>query len=186
MSMVPGNQDEQLSLLLTSDVNLGVESLLRLHGGKVSGYLKRRFPTFDDATIYDALVDAVMVFRSTFDPQKSSAGGWLLLLAHQQAVNRLRGKRQATTSLDRLAYEPPARLEAPDASLDYAETVAGLEQAMSELSDLERSVIEADLDAGGAASAKVLGEQFQLPERSIYAARARARQKLMQRLTRPS
>ncbi|HVW39138.1 MAG TPA: hypothetical protein VHB99_17605, partial [Pirellulales bacterium] len=56
---------------------------------------------------------------------------------------------------------------------------SAVNQAMSQLSELERAVIEADIDAGKQARAGSLARRLRTTEHSIYAARARARRKLL-------
>jgi RNA polymerase sigma factor (sigma-70 family) len=160
----------------------GPRWLLQRHAGRVLDHLRRRFPSFDEQQRHDVLVDALLVVRDTFDPARGTLGGWLVFLAHQQAINRLRGIRSLgvqvpldDTALAVVDLPPDARAEQDD-------QLAGVRSALDQLSPLERRVIDADLEAGMAANARVLARQFGTSERSIYAARTRARRKLSQRL----
>ncbi len=160
----------------------GITRLLESFGGKVSGYLQRRFPSFDDHDVQDVLVDAVLKIGHTYDPEKGKLGAWLLFLAHQQAVAVLRDRHrgQATELLDpelSAASEP-----SPLARLVGSEEVERIRQAFEGLAPLERAVIEADVLAEQTVNARLLAERLGTTTDSIYVARARARSKLKRSL----
>ena len=54
-----------------------------------------------------------------------------------------------------------------------------VEEVIRSLSTLEQAVVEADLDEGGAASAEDLANRLHTTPGSVYAARQRARRKLL-------
>ena len=83
--------DSQLVQLIREGDDLAVRFVLQLHGPRIQGYLRKRFPSFDDQHVHDVLVDAVLRLVATFDAERGAVGPWLLLLAHRAAVDSLRG-----------------------------------------------------------------------------------------------
>ena len=160
------------------------EALLRAHGGKVQGYLRRRFPSFDEEARYDLLVDALIAFQRTYDASRGAEGPWLLLLAHQRAVQRLRSQQREmacwSITSDDVASIKKDRSVPP---VESAEVVEQVWRAVDRLAPMERVVIEADLEAsdGGGdakADARALAGKLGCSVRAVYSARARAREKL--------
>jgi RNA polymerase sigma factor (sigma-70 family) len=168
--------------LIRSGSDEGITSLLQEYGGRVSGYLRRRFPSFDDHDILEVLADAVLVLANTFDPTRGSLAAWLLFLAHQQAVGKLRSRNSAAASQTlEDQFEPLARSRSPLDELVTQERLLKVHQVMASLSDLERAVIEADLAEGTVVQAEQLAGRLKTTEGSVYAARQRARRKLVER-----
>jgi RNA polymerase sigma factor (sigma-70 family) len=157
--------------------------LLERHGGKVRAALRRRFPSIhDDHILMQALNDAVRTVLADYDPAKgASLGGWFLLIAGRRACDVLRGERKrlgrTLPLLHGDCYDPRP---APAGRLLSDEFRAIVRSALKQLSELERAVIEADIDAGKQAAANVLARTLKTTEQSIYAARARARRKLQE------
>jgi len=148
--------------------------------------LHRRFPSLDAAEIHDILVDAILRLMETFDPLRGSPAGWLVFLAHRAAIDKLRSPRTSLEPREPLADQPAANgLPTPLEGLIYQERLAEIRAALCSLSDLERAIIEADLDAGEPADAARLAARLGTTTGSIYAARRRARKKLLQRLDTP-
>jgi RNA polymerase sigma factor (sigma-70 family) len=175
--------DSQLVQLIREGDDLAVRLVLQLHGGRIQGYLRKRFPSFDDQHVHDVLVDAVLRLVATFDPDRGAVGPWLLLLAHRAAVDLLRGgaAQWSTVTLDH-QFDVAEGGPSPESQLIDDEQQQLVRQSLQELSRLERAVIEADLDAGTTADAGQLARQHDTSEGSIYAARRRARTKLWKRL----
>lgn len=158
--------------------------VLRQFGGKVAGHLARRFPTLAEDERHDVLVDALVAFGRTYEPAKGPAGPWLLLLAHQRAIDWLRAAPGQPPTLGwQTHYDMGTQRDAPQRRLEYQERVEEIHAAIARLAPMERAVIEADLDAEGTANARRLARQLETTERAVYAARARAREKLLQWLS---
>ena len=120
-------------------------------------------------------------------PRRStpSAVRWLLGFCswrHQQAVGLLRSRKvtDATDALDRHT-EPADRRGTPFDALVVHERLREVQEVLTTLSELERAVIEADLDEGSPVAADVLAARLKTTAGSVYAARRRARRKLMKR-----
>ncbi len=174
--------DTEILEVLQQDLGEGIRLLLAEHGARVQNYLRSRYANvLDDHQIEDALADAAMKLADTYDPDKGKPlGGWLLSLADRIAIDGLRREQRHHRQ----------RVEMPDgesagqtgsssqAAMD-AEFAAKVRHIMAtELSELERKVMTADIDEGGAVNAKQLAERFGTDPRSIYTARLRARRKM--------
>jgi RNA polymerase sigma factor (sigma-70 family) len=171
--------DSHLVQLVQEGDDLAVALILQVHGGRVQGYLRKRFPSFDDHDLHDVLVDAVLRLVRTYDADRGALGPWFLLLAHQAAVDLLRRgtTTRATVGLG-AEHEVLDGRSSPESQMIGSERLQEVRRALTELSPLERAVIEADLDAGEAADARTLARMHNTSEGSIYAARRRARKKL--------
>ncbi len=161
---------------------LGFARLLECYGGRVAAYLRKTFPTFDEHDVQDALADAVLKVAASFDSQRGSLPAWFLFLARQEGVARLRssGGKPTVGSLAE-ADEPASSQRSPLDDLVGAERWAEVEEVIGSLSVLEQAVVQADLNEGGAASAEELAVRLRTTPGSVYAARRRARRKLLAR-----
>ena len=160
----------------------GFAQLLERYGVRVAAYLRKTFPTFDEHDVQDALADAVLKVATSFDSGRGSLPAWLLFLARQQAVARLRSaaSKPIVESLGE-GDERASRQRTPLDDLVGAERWAQVEEVISSLSVLEQAVVDADLNEGGAASAEELAGRLRTTPGSVYAARRRARRKLLAR-----
>ena len=132
------SSDVEIAELLCADPERGFALLLRQHGGRIRGYLQRRFPSFDAVDVHDVITDALLALESSFDASRGSLAAWFLLLAHQRAVQLLRSrKRSIATAGDGHAVEQPAT--GPDglAGLITAERITELRQVVASLPALE-------------------------------------------------
>ena len=174
------SSDVEIAELLCADPERGFALLLRQHGGRIRGYLQRRFPSFDAVDVHDVITDALLALESSFDASRGSLAAWFLLLAHQRAVQLLRSrKRSIATAGDGHALEQPAT--GPDglAGLITAERITELRQVVASLPALERAVVEADLEQGETVAAQRLAQRLGTTTGSVYAARKRARKRLL-------
>ncbi len=172
--------DAELASLLCSDPEAGFSLLLQRFGARINGYLKGHFPSLDDAQREDVLTDAMLGVARSFDASRGSLAAWLLLLAHQQAVRRLRDAH-AQLGVAEPLWSDVSGGEDPQAVLETTERLQQLRAALASLPGLERAVLEADMEAGRPERAEQLARQLETTEASIYAARRRGRVKLRQR-----
>lgn len=182
-AMTADSSDADLLRRFRRDRNDGIRALLAAHGGRVRATLRRRYGHTLDATLVDAaLFAAAHRALERFDARRADLGPWLMFLADREAVSLLRGERRhRERRVEWEGLDQFDRQRSPDEQAADEELAAAVRQALERLlTDLERSVIEADLDAAGTASAALLARSFQTTEQSIYAARARARAKLLQ------
>jgi RNA polymerase sigma factor (sigma-70 family) len=160
-----------------------VRQLLQRHGGQVRAALRRRFPSIhDDHILLQALHDAVGTVLTDYDPTKGAGlGAWFLLIAGRRVCDALRGQRdRRRKTLPLVNGNCRDHQPSPTSRLFSEELRTAVRQAMEKLSELERAVIEADIDAGKPAAADALARRLKTTEQSIYAARARARRKLLE------
>lgn len=174
--------DDEILQQLEQAPDEGLRLLLAAHGGRVRNYLRKHYQSvLDEHAIEDALADAAMRLPETFDASKGKPlGGWLLFLADRHAIDALRREQRHHRQ----------RADLPDADFDGGQRTpveATMDSELAErvrriiateLSELERKVMTADIDEGGAVNAKQLAERFGTDPRSIYTARLRARRKL--------
>lgn len=163
-----------------------VRLLLERYGGGVRAALRRRFPSVrDEHLLLQGMHDAARTLLDVYEPSKGiSVGGWFLFVAARRVSDILRGERQYRLRMSPLTGgEWSDRHPSPPGALASEEFRLEVEEALGLLSPLERAVIEADIDAGKQASAARLARELKTTEQSIYAARARARRKLLRRLS---
>jgi RNA polymerase sigma factor (sigma-70 family) len=188
MAMLPllDTTDRRIARLMAGDAEAGLGELLRAYGGRVRGYLRKRFrgalsPDRQD----EALNEALFRVWQRFDETRGRIGAWFLRMAHQAAVDLARRESRTAVSLDRLtteraeavtaASEPAARL--PD------ETVSALYAAIARLSPRQRAVIEADLAEDGKSSTGRLAGVLHAQASSISRSRRRAYRRLRELLS---
>lgn len=179
---LPQLDDQALVRLYQRDANEGLMAVLQRYGGKARNYLRKQYdPLLDDHQREQAVLDAALKVMETFDPSRGKPlGGWLIFLADREAINLLRREERHYRNRVAMPLSDDARFGAGDENrAEIREFVEHLEEVLqSRLSELERKVIQADMDAGKAANAGELAERFETDARSIYAARVRARRKL--------
>lgn len=173
---------EILGLWAAGRFDDAMRRLLAAHGGRVRAALRKRYPSVrDEHTLVEAIHDAARNVFQAYDAAKGcSLGGWFLFIAGRRLCDLLRSERQRrkrTVPLERSACRDER--SSPSDHLLRLEFHSAVHQAMSQLSELERAVIEADIDAGKQARAGSLARRLRTTEHSIYAARARARRKLL-------
>ncbi|MHB8968956.1 MAG: RNA polymerase sigma factor [Pirellulaceae bacterium] len=160
----------------------GFALLLQNYGGRIAGYLGQRFPSLDDHDIQDVMADAMLALVDSFDSRRGSLAAWFLLLARQRAAGRLRSGRSRPRMEPLTAQdEPPDVRATPLENMATQERWLDVEEVIRSLSTLEQAVVEADLDEGGAAAAEDLANRLHTTPGSVYAARQRARRKLLMR-----
>lgn len=174
--------DQQIVQRMRQGDPQGFAQLLECYGGRVAAYLRKTFPSLDEHDVQDALADAVLKVAASFDSGRGSLPAWFLFLARQEAVAQLRSAArkpilESLTDANELAGWQRSPLD----DLVGAERWAQVEEVISSLSVLEQAVVEADLNEGAAATAEELAGRLRTTPGSVYAARRRARRKLLAR-----
>jgi RNA polymerase sigma factor (sigma-70 family) len=174
--------EQQIAQWIREDPQRGFTALLQHFGGRVKGYLRRRFPSLSADDIHDALSDAMLSLAATFDPSRGTLAAWFLFLAHQHAVATLRSgrARRVMQQLDGDS-DPVDQQPSVMAQLLDQERRQEVREVLESLSELERGVIQADLDAARAVPADELSVRLKTTVGSVYSARRRARRKLLER-----
>ncbi|HUY91342.1 MAG TPA: sigma-70 family RNA polymerase sigma factor [Pirellulales bacterium] len=171
-----------LGLWAAGQRNEGMRRLLEVHGGRVRAALRKRYPSVrDEHALLEAIHDAARNVFQAYDAAKGcSLGGWFLFIAGRRLCDLLRAERlRRTKTVPLEGGHCRDDRSSPSDHLLRLEFHAAVDQALSQLSELERAVIEADIDAGKQARADRLARRLNTSEHSIYAARARARRKLL-------
>lgn len=172
--------DGELAELIRGDPQRGFTCLLQRYGGRVRGYLRRRFPSLDEADVQDAVTDAMLRLADSFDARRGTLAAWFVLLAHQQAVRVLRSRGAFLPEGASQGWlEAVAPGDDPLAALEAVERVQEVQRTIASLPDLERAVLEADVAAGRTVVAELLAQRLETTVASIYAARRRGRAKLI-------
>lgn len=174
--------EQQIAQWLRQGESRGFSLLMQHYGGRVAGFLRQRFPSLDDHDIHDVLADAMLALADSFDASRGSLPAWFLLLAHQRAVRRLRTQRsQPLWESWGSDFEPADTGATPLEKLATRERLLEVQEVIRSLSTLEQAVVQTDLDEGRAVSAQDLATRLHTTAGSVYAARQRARRKLLAR-----
>ncbi|MHB8863171.1 MAG: RNA polymerase sigma factor [Pirellulaceae bacterium] len=182
--MDPASEESEQRIveLIRQGEQHGFVLLLQHHGGRIAGYLRHHFPSLDDHDVQDVLADAMLTLVDSFDARRGSLPAWFLFLARQRAVGRLRAGRSRPRVESLTPDVDPADMQAtPLENLATQERWLEVEEVIRSLSTLERAVVEADLEEGSSASADDMAHRLQTTPGSVYAARQRARRKLLAR-----
>jgi DNA-directed RNA polymerase specialized sigma24 family protein len=182
MDQASDGTEQQIFQLMRQGEQHGFALLLQNYGGRVAGYLRQHFPALDDHDVQDVLADAMLTLVDSFDSSRGTLAAWFLFLARQRAVGRLRaGRSRPHLEPWTPDVEPVDKQATPLENLATQERWLEVEEVIRSLSSLEQAVVEADLDEGGAALAEDIATRLQTTPGSVYAARQRARRKLLAR-----
>ena len=172
--------DLEIARLLRADPHEGIRRLLLQCGGRIRGYLRQRFPSLDESDLQDVLTDAMLAVAESYDPARGTLPAWFLLLAHQQAVKRIRAQQpRGSREVQADEHELARSDDDPLSRMIERECLEELDAVIMRFPTLERAVMQADLDAGHTVSASMLAETLDTTEASVYAARKRARRRMM-------
>jgi RNA polymerase sigma factor (sigma-70 family) len=173
--------------LLIADHPDGLRRLLIDHGGTVRNGLRRMFGRALDASDLDDAIGTAIAniwqARLTFDPSHGTLRAWLFVIARNCALNLLATRRVDTVSIEDIHLLMPdlrcsvAEAERLRLSLDVQRCLASMPARM-------RTVLNADLAAGGTAPTPALAQRLGTTIGTIYVARSRGRLILRQELHR--
>lgn len=183
--------DTTIVLLIMEKDEDGLRALLKAHGAKAMGFLRRRFA---DQIRADELEDVVWIAAhkawkgiEQYDDRKASLGTWFVAIARNAAIDYLRGR--STEEAEPLA--DPAEFADPwTAEADAEETPKQrklrktLDELLARLPRLQGEVMLADLAANGAADSHRLAARLGSTVPAIQTARSKARRTLRDELTR--
>jgi DNA-directed RNA polymerase specialized sigma24 family protein len=184
---VPAGRDPATVVMLKSGDATGLRHLLEDHGGMVRARLRKRFHrVLDDSEIDESLhLAAIQVWRSagTYDSNLGPLRAWFSAIANNCALKLLQKRKRAGFSLNVDLDQHPVAVQTvmPPTSARQKlllDTMACLEK----LPRLQRSILQADLDAGGQAPAATLASQFDTSTNSIYVSRLKGLRSLRRML----
>ena len=154
----PTDDDEALALRMMDGDEDALRDVLRVHGGKVRGWLKKHYgdvlrpPEIEEA--FNRAAYNVWRFAGKFDPSIGPLGGWFLRIAQRAAESILRDECSHCAKC--LEYEPSYD---PAGDCADGETEIGkLEKQRLVQQDYiiehklvghEKEIVKADLAAGG-------------------------------------
>lgn len=131
-------RDEEL-LVLSQRAASAFESLVTRLGPAVHAYLARRAPHVADELLSDVWL-AAFSSRSSFDPTRGSARGWLLGIARHTLLAHYR-RHAARHPRVRLVEETAMDWAAVDDRLDAVAAGPALKDALAELPPVERELL---------------------------------------------
>lgn len=140
------SSDEELIASITVDPNRAFRELYRRHANAVRG---RALQVLGDRSLAEGVVQEVFLriwqHPESFDPSRGSVRVYAVMLSHSRAIEQRRSasarrRREERCAPDSEQRTAEASLEAEVEALVIAEQLHG---AVSRLSDIERSAIEA-------------------------------------------
>jgi DNA-directed RNA polymerase specialized sigma24 family protein len=191
--MLDGPSLEFDDITLVCRMSQGDQDALRLmlkkYGGRVKAALKRKYQgILAEPEIEQAVLDGafqVWRFASRFEVDRGSLGDWFLAITFNAAAGIIRGYRKM--SFKELAFDPVGDHASWWSGGSSATTttfgresrlIRDLNEAIGKLPPLQRAVIQADLAAGGKADTERLAAQLGSNEKSVQAARSKAKSAL--------
>jgi RNA polymerase sigma factor (sigma-70 family) len=180
------DSDEELVARIGRGDDDALRALLRMHGGRVRGWLGKTYGSvLQDEELDEALGTAVLkVWQNVakFDSSRGSLGGWFLRIAQREAINILRRDCAYRSSHRELTFDvaddagPSSSCESEGRDPSSQPRVHALRQIIYGLPPKQKAIILADLAAGGPADAERLALELQTSANSIYVLRNRARE----------
>ena len=179
-------KDAHIARAMASGNRQGLELFLAEYGGRLRGYLLRRYGAcLQESDLEEALSAAIFNiwrFADRYDSTKASLGSWAIRIAQRTAQDVIRRElRHRTLPLDvDLASLSPRDNNGLPASRDVSRErlLADLDDAIQQLPPLQKAIILADLAAGadGIADAGRLARALGTSKGSIYVSRIKARE----------
>jgi DNA-directed RNA polymerase specialized sigma24 family protein len=178
--------------LQEDDPRAGLRMLFEQQGGKVLGWLKKKYKgVLDEPEIESAMNLAVAKFwkyAPQYDESKGTLGAVFFVFARNAAVSVLRGQvkhYQNRTDFeailsDDIAESVPCDDPPPDSK--RGRLLSDFERAVASLPPAQQAIVRADLAAGGAADNDRLAERLGCAKASIYTNRTRAHENLRKRM----
>lgn len=159
-------EDIDIVLLLMERDELGLRALLDKHGGKVNGYLYKRY---GNVLSYDEREEALAVATlkvwkaiDSFDEDKGSLSGWFIRITQRCVFDILRREKKFRDHEVELAAASQLKIMSVDLDLDSApakKRKKALAAVIDKLPPMQKSIVEADLaDEDGKAHSGRLAE----------------------------
>lgn len=163
--------------------------LLQNHGGLLRARLQKEFgKVLDDSEIDEAM--SAMLIRvwnaaPRFDATKGSLRAWVAVIARNCALRLLERRRGSAvrTEPDLDQFVLPGQSPGSP-SVERQRLLGDLHACIDALPRLQRAVMIADLEAGGAAPAEPLAREHRTTTNSIYVSRQKARKALRHAMAR--
>ena len=189
MADQPLSKDEELEVVfqMMEGDTLGLVRLMQAYGPRVKWLLMKKFAGVLNEQDVDGAINlaAHNAWRaaSDFDDRKARLGAWFYTIAHNAAVDLLRGSdaNRAATSLE---FEPDLAPREPACIADDENdpVIEDLLRCIEELGTIQKTIIKADIAAGGDADAARLAKKLAIPKQHVYSYRNKARDALLKRM----
>lgn len=181
--------DEEIAIALMCGKEEGIEQLIRAHGKRVSGYLRKKYPSIpkDDRL----LVLRHAAFKANrkkeqFDPEKGTGGAWLLRIADNCMKDMLRDgktdfRKDVKGEIDSLEDTKAKRpFEEKESEQDHGldDMKKALYESIEGLTPRLRETALADLAADGKANDVDMAERMGIAESSVRKNRQRYRDEI--------
>jgi DNA-directed RNA polymerase specialized sigma24 family protein len=181
-----GRDPATVTMLQSGDAT-GLRHLLEDHGGLVKARLRKRFHrVLDDSEIDESLhLAAIQVWRSaaTYDSNLGPLRAWFSAIANNCALKLLQKRKRAGFSLNvDLDQHPVAAPSVMPPTSARQKLLLDTMACLEKLPRLQRSILQADLDAGGQAPASSLASAFDTSTNSIYVSRLKGLRSLRRML----
>lgn len=185
--------DVELTLRMMDGDEEALSSVIRHYGPKVMGALRGKYRNrVSEDVLEDAIQRAAFsLWRNAgkFDDSKGSLGGLFYKCACHEVVNILRqGEKAPHIPLDDLDRDIPASQVAPldseeeQLTPDKQRLYQDLHEVIGGLPDTQRTIAQADLDAGCNADNDYLAKALGTSKNSIYVSRNKARERIKQEM----
>lgn len=170
--------DEIVALMRAKDVR-GLESLLRVHGGKTKGLLQLAFRLQEgDHCLEDAVCDAglQLLKRSRKLDPKRNLGGYFYITARRELLRNLRRRRDWHKPLPEGATN---HIAAPEGHAgDASPLAARVREVIDRLSDMEREILTLDVASNFGLKAAEVASILNTTKETVYSLRNRTKGKL--------
>lgn len=176
--------DDEIIIELIDHKEDGLRKLLKKYGHIVSGYLMKKY----GRVISDADIDAILyeaAFKtfqsiSTYDDRKGKISTWFTRIAVNAAIDFLRQEKRSHNI--NLPSELQSGIVPTPISPERQKVLSDMKKIIEKLPPMQRTIIEADLAAGGTASAEFLANKFGNTQNSIFVSRNKAHKKIKEEL----
>ena len=164
----------------------GLRQLLQDYAARVQWSLRREFRTLSETDVDEALnAAALSAWRAAaaFDERKGTVRAWFYVIARHAALGIVRRELRQQKNVEVMSPNL-AGLEAPSrrrvsAGAASSQFIAALRRCVERLPRLQRSIIEADLEAPDeVAAAAELALRFSTSKNAVYVSRSAARKAL--------
>ena len=185
---LPIEQQQKILSLLREQDDEGLRAVIEHYVPNTRKSLRRRFqPELDNHDIEEAIQEAtldVWLRPDQVELNKGSFAAWFLTTARHAAIDLFR-KKQRWREQDQANYNRMLSLltKSTEQSREQTRLISELRRAITELGELQRAIINADLEAGGfSVDASDLADRFETTRGTIYSSRCKAHKFLKARL----
>jgi len=179
--------DETLILRMLEGNKEALFLLIKRHGPKVNGYLKKHYTTLDHSLREDVFMQAIQrVWRygGSFNPDKGSFKSWFMRIVVNEAIDVISDRAENEPGqLDLTTDEP---IDCADDPIDprTLRRLKDLDYVIEhKLGPLQRAIIKSDLESDAVASDELLARIHHTSKNSIQSSRNQAHINIAKHMT---